>query len=50
MRAPLAPPRLSDPRNVDAHAQAVETCSATDRPDAMILTFTSATSCESIKS
>ena len=25
MRAPLAPPRLSEPRNVDADAQAVET-------------------------
>jgi hypothetical protein len=25
MRAPLAPPRLSEPRNVEAEAQAVET-------------------------
>src|ERR1700733_12944388 len=33
MRAPLAPPRLSEPRNVDADAQAVETSCDTDRPD-----------------
>ena len=34
MRAPLAPPRLSEPRKVEADAQAVETSSATDRPEA----------------
>src|SRR6267154_6066843 len=34
MRAPFAPPRLSEPRNVDA--QAVETSWETDRPDARI--------------
>jgi hypothetical protein len=34
MRAPLAPPRLSVPRNVDADAHAVETSSETDNPDA----------------
>jgi hypothetical protein len=34
MRAPLAPPRLSEPRKVDAEAQAVETSSETDSPDA----------------
>ena len=28
MRAPFAPPRLSEPRNVDADAQAVLTSSA----------------------
>ena len=33
MRAPLAPPRLSEPRNVEAEAQAVETSSEIDRPD-----------------
>ena len=39
MRAPFAPPRLSEPRNVDADAQAVETSSETDRPEARILLF-----------
>ena len=34
MRAPFAPPRLSEPRKVDAEAQAVETSCETDRPDA----------------
>jgi hypothetical protein len=33
MRAPFAPPRLSEPRNVDADAQAVETSCETDRPE-----------------
>ncbi len=37
MRAPFAPPRLSEPRKVDADAQAVETSSETDSPDARIL-------------
>ena len=37
MRAPLAPPRLSEPRKVDADAQAVETSCEIDRPDARIL-------------
>ena len=32
MRAPFAPPRLSEPRNVDADAQAVETSCETDKP------------------
>ena len=36
MRAPFAPPRLSEPRKVDADAQAVETSSDTDRPEARI--------------
>ena len=44
MRAPLAPPRLSLPRNVDADAQAVETSSETDRPEARICCFSAATS------
>jgi hypothetical protein len=32
MRAPLAPPRLSEPRNVDAEAQAVDTSSEVESP------------------
>ena len=36
MRAPLAPPRLSLPRNVEADAHAVETSCETDSPDARI--------------
>ena len=32
MRAPLAPPRLSEPRKVEAEAQAVETSSEIGRP------------------
>ena len=48
MRAPFAPPRLSEPRNVDADAQAVETSSETDRPEARILPFSEAMSCASI--
>jgi len=37
MRAPMAPPRLSEPRNVDADAQAVETSCETDSPEASTL-------------
>ena len=48
MRAPFAPPRLSEPRKVDADAQAVETSSETDRPDARILALREAMSCASI--
>ena len=44
MRAPFAPPRLSEPRNVDADAQAVETSSETDRPEARILPLSAAMS------
>ena len=36
MRAPFAPPRLSEPRKVDADAQAVDTSCETDSPDARI--------------
>ena len=36
MRAPLAPPRLSEKRNVEADAQAVETSCDTDSPVATI--------------
>src|SRR4030042_473556 len=37
IRAPFAPPLLSEPRNVDADAQAVETSWDTDSPEAIIL-------------
>ena len=39
MRAPLAPPLLSEPLKVDAEAQAVETNSETESPDAKIFHF-----------
>ena len=45
MRAPLAPPRLSLPRKVDADAQAVVTNCEIDRPDARIFAFSAAMSC-----
>src|SRR4030095_123685 len=45
MRAPLAPPRLWEPRNVDPDAQAVDTSSETDSPDARILPLRAAMSC-----
>jgi hypothetical protein len=48
MRAPLAPPRLSEPRKVDAEAQAVATSSETVRPVARIFAFKSAMSFASI--
>ena len=44
MRAPLAPPRLSEPRKVEADAHAVLTSCATDRPEARIAVFSSANS------
>ena len=44
MRAPLAPPRLSLSRKVDAEAHAVETSWATDSPDARIARFSDAMS------
>merc|ERR1712127_446255 len=40
-RDPLAPPRLSVPRNVDAEAQAVATHWVTDKPDFKTLPFNS---------
>ncbi|MNF97051.1 hypothetical protein D3C84_798670 [compost metagenome] len=43
-RPPLAPPRLSEPRKVDAAAHAVETSCETDRPEASSLLFSAATS------
>ena len=48
--APLAPPRLSLPRNVAADAQAVVTSWETDRPDVRIFVFSAATSCSPINS
>jgi hypothetical protein len=50
MRAPLAPPRLSVPRNVEADAHAVETSCEMERPEASILTFKSAMSFASTSS
>ena len=49
MRAPLAPPRLSEPRKVAAEAQAVDTSSEIDRPQAMTLPLRAAMSCALIK-
>ena len=48
MRAPFAPPRLSEPRNVAADAQAVFTSFEIDRPEARILAFRSVVSLASI--
>ena len=45
MRAPFAPPRLSEPRKVDADAQAVLTNCAIDRPEANNFAFSAAMSC-----
>ncbi len=39
MRAPLAPPRLSEPRKLEAEAQAVETSADTGRPEASTAFF-----------
>ena len=43
-RAPFAPPRLSEPRKVEADAQAAETSWETDRPEARIFAFSAAMS------
>ncbi|SQA02555.1 Uncharacterised protein [Serratia marcescens] len=48
MRAPLAPPRLSEPRKLEAEAQAVETSADTGRPEASTAFFSAAMSCSSI--
>ena len=48
MRAPFAPPRLSEPRKVEADAQAVETSWEMDSPEARILPLRSAMSFASI--
>ena len=50
MRAPLAPPRMSVPRNEAADAQAVRTSSGPVRPEARIFAFSAATSFASISS
>ena len=44
IRAPLAPPRLSLPRNVEADAHAVETSCDTVRPEARISRLSAAMS------
>ncbi len=44
IRAPLAPPRLSLPRNVEADAHAVDTSCETVRPEARISRLSPATS------
>ena len=44
MRAPFAPPRLSEPRKVRALSHAVATISLTDKPLAVILALTALTS------
>ena len=49
MRAPFAPPRLSEPRNVEADAHAVETSCDTDRPLARIFCFRAAMSLSLIR-
>ena len=43
MRAPLAPPRLSEPRKVDADAHAVKTRSSATRPDFKMSAFNART-------
>ena len=50
IRAPLAPPRLSVPRNVEAEAHAVETSCATDSPESRIVALRAAMSAASISS
>src|SRR5439155_24612806 len=47
-RAPFAPPRLSEPRKVDADAHAIDTSCETDSPEAGILPFRAARSFSSI--
>ena len=48
-RPPLAPPRMSVPRNVDAEAQAALTSSAVDNPESRTAAFSAAASCASIR-
>src|SRR5438045_9223980 len=48
MRAALAPPRLSEPRKVEADAQAVETGGETERPEPAIIAFVAAISGQAI--
>ena len=44
MREPLAPPRMSEPRKVEADAHATETNSETESPKSNIFAFRAATS------
>ncbi len=48
MRAPFAPPGRSEPRKVEAEAQAMETSADTESPDARILPSSAAMSSPSI--
>ena len=48
IRAPFAPPRLSDPRKVEAEAHAVATNSDTVKPEEIIFDFNAAISEASI--
>ena len=48
MRAPLAPPRLSEPRKVEAEAHAVATSCAMESPDARMVLLSAAMSWASI--
>ena len=50
MRAPLAPPRLSVPRKVEAEAQAVATNFSPAIPEALTLALSAATSSSLISS
>ena len=50
MREPLAPPRMSEPRKVEADAHATETNSETESPKSNIFAFSAATSDISISS
>ena len=50
IRAPLAPPRLSVPRNEAADAQAVATRREIDRPEARIFSLSAAISASPISS
>ena len=50
MREPLAPPRMSEPRKVEADAHATETNSETVSPESKIFAFRAATPEASTKS
>ena len=50
MRAPLAPPRRSLPRKLDADAQAVVTSWEIERPEARIFALSASMSCSLINS
>ena len=50
IREPLAPPRISEPRKVEADAHATETNSETESPESKIFDFRAAISEASTKS